>query len=420
MLIFFFLFQITQHKLTLPFTTGITNEIDFLYESKMENQMKAYIKIGSPEISIPLIIKLRQYPLQITSINSNIRKKIPLFDEEKSSSYKKLSSTPIKLIYDNDYKEGFISVDSFSYGTYGKEESKINKIEFFLIKNLTKNISGILGLNILDDKINCCGFLKQLFNQKKIEESIFYFNLSNNNNSDYKGELIIGEYPHSIDSKNYPEKNYKTIISSSSKNFEIFFENFTFGDYVYFEKETIAELKIESDLFFGSFHFGNFLNNKYFNHYKDCEKIIVLKNYFSFVCLSENAKNNFKDINFKLKDHKFSFYLTKEDVFKEYNGKYYLLIYFNELNTYNWSFGKNFFIKYMLVFNPEKKEIGFYSNNDAFSFLWIFIILLFVSIGYLILLLMLNMLKKPKENSSNELKDDYDYIVYKYYNHDNV
>ena len=416
MLIFLFLFKITLHKITLPFTTGITKEKD-LYKSKIENQMLTNITIGTPEISIPVIIKLRQYHLQIISINSNITKTIPLFNEDKSLSYKKISSTQIKIIYDNDTKEGFKSVDSF---IYGNEKLKINKIEFILVTKLKKNISGILGLNILNENINCCGLIKQLFDKKIIEETIFYFNLSNNdnNNSVYKGELIIGDYPHSYDSKKYPEKNYKTLISSSSKNFDILFDNYTFGDYDYFEKETIAELNIESELFLGSVYFGRFLSNKYFNQYKDCEKIIVLDNYFSFVCLSENAKNNFKDINFKVKDYHFSFNLTKEDVFKEYNGKYYFLIYFNEFNGYNWSFGKNFFLKYMLVFNPEKKEIGFYSNNECFSFLWIFIFILFISIGYLIIILILNMLKKPKDKNSNEIKNENDYIIYTYYNQD--
>ena len=74
---------------------------------------------------------------------------------------------------------------------------------------------------------------------------------------------------------------------------------------------------------------------------------------------------NFEDIEFILKDVEMVFYLSNEDLFIKNEEKYYFLMYFNEKEDNKWSLGNNFFIKYMLVFDVDKKLIGYYFEKKS-------------------------------------------------------
>jgi hypothetical protein len=202
--------------------------------------------------------------------------------------------------------------------------------------------------------MNEYNLMGQLKNFNVIHNKTFYFNFEDN-------KLIFDDYPHITYGDKYKEINFRSVksyIDNQAQNFDIMFDVITYKKYV--EKDKVIELTVESDLFKGSSEFGKYLFNNYFSKYEDCEKTVVLDKYYSFVCNSKKGMKNFEDIDFLLKEEEMVFYLSKNELFKEEDGKYYFLMYFDEKEDNKWSFGKNFFSKYILVFDVDKKQIGFY------------------------------------------------------------
>jgi hypothetical protein len=72
--------------------------------------------------------------------------------------------------------------------------------------------------------------------------------------------------------------------------------------------------------------------------------------------------------------------------------------------------------KYKFSFNQDSKIIGFYkliisqNNNHLFSFNFIFIFILIIFCISLIILLIRNIMNKPRKLRANELEDNYEYI----------
>ena len=131
--------------------------------------------------------------------------------------------------------------------------------------------------------------------------------------------------------------------------------------------------------------------------------------------------DKFEDITFNLKDEKMAFYLTKKDLFKEEEGKYYFLMYFNEKEDLRWSFGKNFFVNNMIVFDVDKKEIGHYfqQKTNHYNTGWFIVIIIILIIFVVVLggLLYYHIINKPRKKRANELEDNYEY--YSSINEDN-
>ena len=75
--------------------------------------------------------------------------------------------------------------------------------------------------------------------------------------------------------------------------------------------------------------------------------------------------------------------------------------------------GEKFLRKYQLIFDLDKKIIGFYTpqNDSSTPFIIIFLLISFILITILLLIYIFFRLKKPRKIRANELLDDnYDYI----------
>ena len=116
-----------------------------------------------------------------------------------------------------------------------------------------------------------------------------------------------------------------------------------------------------------------------------------------------------------------NFVLNYKDLFLKIGNYYYFLILFNE-DINEWILGHIFLNKYTMVFNPEKKTIGWYydssidananldvkkSNTTIIIFIILSVIFLLVIIGLLVYIFYYR--PKYRKIRPNELEENFDY-----------
>ena len=123
------------------------------------------------------------------------------------------------------------------------------------------------------------------------------------------------------------------------------------------------------------------------------------------------------NINFYHKILNFTFEIDDEILWKEIDNKYYFLVIFNENENNFWVFGRPFLKKYFIVFDVERKLLGFYLNNNIFDnnnkFYYYSNILIFILTLFIIFLLFFikKNIKNNKKIRANELKENIDYTI---------
>lgn len=322
-----------------------------------------------------------------------------------------------------------------------------------------------LSLDSYGNKV-CYSFIDELKKQGVIEK--FTFNI-NFRDYDY-GEINFGPEPHIYDkSGRFVNTNFftKKVFSQEGK----IFWGLSFDTVTYMKKneqrkielnEKIAKFNINKGVIIGTEEFRNFIENYYFNtliNKKICEKNIISskedeKKYILFSCKENEMKDvnsesfgvksssyieAFPNIEFSLKDPNYTFKLIWEDLFRIIDGKIYFLIVFendNKNNNNEWIMGQPFLRKYQLIFDMDKKEIGFYkglisydddadrkmdnkeedNNKDKkiFKTYILPIILVLLVIATVTVAFFLGMkIKESRKKRANELKDeDFDYNTY--------
>ena len=123
-----------------------------------------------------------------------------------------------------------------------------------------------------------------------------------------------------------------------------------------------------------------------------------------------------KELKFTEKRHlNVQFIFNYKDLFYKYKNKYYYLVVFSDENF--WILGKPFFKKYQIIFDKDKKTIGYYKiykndNNNNFSFnkLFFVIIILIIIIIFLLYKIICKRENKSKKIRVNELIENYEYV----------
>jgi hypothetical protein len=231
----------------------------------------------------------------------------------------------------------------------------------------------------------------------------------------------------------------RTFIHKNSEDiklvlFKIQFKAYTFSDTIFSIK--YGETEFQSKNFYLNFNFGmisvgvNLKNEFYNDFFKSriseglCDEK-VYKNYFIYSCINDNNKvkfNELKEFHFIHQGLEYDFVFNYNDLFIDYNNrKYFLLTY--KLNSMTTVFGKPFFKKYKLVFNPDSKQIGHYikeelnldgennnSNNKTISKTILFIAIIIVLIIVISILGYILHKKLKKKKRKNELDENFDYI----------
>ena len=302
-------------------------------------------------------------------------------------------------------------------------------------QNRNKSVKGIPyinknnGYNIEQNS----NIINQLKSQKLI--SSYAFMVKYNNKNDEKGKIIIGGLPHEYDPRHYSEKYYisgKVSFSQDSPGWKINFQNIMYGNDILVSVKQ-AEFSLNFGFISTSNTYKEFFDRKFFNNSKyldSCkeknigfytvkyckEKVIKEFNNLTFILANEYADSNSTNkIEFDYKD---LFVKAPGD-----NDFYYFQIVFMPGN-YKWLFGRPVFKKYPVVFDQDKRIIGFYTQtgeyevqnigdkNDektSFPISWILVILLSIILIILGITFYLKLPYLKRKKKANELDDDFDY-----------
>ena len=393
----------------------------------IENNIYTTLILGTPEQKIPVLIKINEHESYIAGTEStgNYSK----FNEKNSITFK---TDQKETKYFSDFVYAYKSKDTFNINS-----KKYEDFDFYLgTKETFSNplsYSGILGLG---KKVNCYdknqsnvleSFIEQLQRRKIIKNQVYYIKYLNEN----KGQIIIGDYPHEINKKNYNEINLRTSKGvydfDCDGYWDFYFDNVTYNNKKINEfPQFHVKFQLEQGVIEVGNYFYNIVNN-YFIQNKCVEKIIEgYSNYYSFNCEGNVDISKFPNLTFYQKVLDMEFTLTYKDLFYFFDNRHYFLIIINcnpKSSTY-WIMGTPFFKKYLSVFDVSftKEKIGFYlkeGNNENKENIVVhvenkhykisFFISVVIIIGLIILLYYI-FIRWPRKKRANELLDDFEYI----------
>ena len=374
------------------------------------------LNIGTPFQNVLMFFRFDLIGLSIVSKNI-------------SGNYNQLNSLSYTKIRDEKFIDGreFIAGDISNETILINDKIEIKNFSFFLINNFSdsfKTTNGYIGLKLKDYYSNVnFNFLSQLKSFNIIDLYIFTIKYKNND----EGEIIFGNLPHEYDNKYYDSKYYKYILTGISKERKISWcINFN-NIYYNFNSNEVNEKKINVglDLNLGGIiaptSYQNYINEQFFNYYFE-KKICVVKEVnisFNYLHMYECEKNidikKFNTIAFEQKELNFNFSFNYNEMFIENNNKIYFLVIFNKYSRDSWILGEVFFKKYQLIFEQDKKIIGFYykikDKNNFFNFNKILNIILIVIILIFIVIFIYNYLNNNKRKfHANELDENFEYV----------
>ena len=401
----------------IPRTTFTKSPFSFIVNNTKNITLNNYSFFMAINMSIEQdnIKKNNYYAEEKDEIGLNIYKgnKVKKVEVEEDDPYEDFYPDP----KDDDIDEG-----DYEYGSiYYQNRNKSVKGIPYINKNNGYNIEQ--NSNIIN----------QLKSQKLISSYAFMVKYKNKN--DEKGKIIIGGLPHEYDPRHYSEKYYisgKVSFSQDNPGWKINFQNIMYGNDI-----LVSVKQAEFSLNFGFISTSNiykeFFDRKFFNNSKyldSCkeknigfytvkyckEKVIKEFNNLTFILANEYADSNSTNkIEFDYKD---LFVKAPGD-----NDFYYFQIVFMPGN-YKWLFGRPVFKKYPVVFDQDKRIIGFYTQtgeyevqnigdkNDEktnFPISWILVILLSIILIILGITFYLKLPYLKRKKKANELDDDFDY-----------
>ena len=277
------------------------------------------------------------------------------------------------------------------------KNKNVDDFQFILKKKIDtkgiKNYNSIgLGYNKDDHHLS---FLSQLNKKKFIKKRIFAFLFGDDSFSEtkvYDGQLLLGDYPHSI-SPYFNEKELKFISLKEKEKWIIEFDSVKYNGDELKDKNVI--LDVDLNLMIGPNKFQKKLVSSFFYELIDdgkCkEKSFVSdKDGQTYIFYSFDNSVKFKEnpnLFFYSKALNETFKISFSDLFILYNQKYYFKIIFNKKPHNEWVLGQQFLNKYKFVFDLEEGKIGYYKSSSnkfaLFIILFFFIILSIIfGIGY--------------------------------------
>ena len=410
-----------QNHIVFNFTKS-TKESQNYPENLIQNDLEITLEIGTPPQKIGLNLRSQIYPSSITSSKVNLP--YPTFNESNSNSLIKIKNKTIN--WKEEFEEGYPIYESLIIN-----KKEVKNVSLFLATSIKYNQTGVLGLRPLRS-YHSSGYLSFIYQIKKLANLDNYaFTLRYD--TDDKGELIIGSYPHLYDKK-YDENNfYYTKTGNIGENVEWAFD----FDIIKYNNETIpinlktkkSLVKIDFGLILAPFILKQYLRRPFFA--QDCqEKEDTKKNITIFHCSKNLNITKFKNLSFVLEDIDYEFVLTYKDLFIEKDNEYISLLAFDSnyrpSHTPIWIFGEPFLKKYQLVFDLDRKIIGVYKENNnrnkkdinenkinnlnGYNIIYIILIITLSLIAIALVTYIIYYIKKPRKYRPFELDDNFDYI----------
>ena len=432
-----FFFQFVQSYYIFPFKI-LKPDLSELYKSFPQNTKEevylSYLNIAS----LFTHIKLQ---------NSNIYELFFKVDEK--------CSFPTNTSCITNYKSNIF--DKFKH----KNENILNVLNIIMDsppKDECTNIKIGLAMRGYQGKDRCVYIIDQVKkNDKSVNLTMYNFNYYNElekNDKGFDGELIIGAAPHETDTGYYNESDFITVSNYVDEyyytdmwdgkyiNFTLHFKNVFFflnnnnidenKIYVNTTESDKASIDFEIGLTKCPFQYYTLIKSVFFQQYittNACKETTISGGFYGILCDKNklNAKDfyeKFPTIYFEHLDFNYTFTLDSNDLFIEKDGFLYFGLVSQNEKLNNWRFGQPFLKKYRLVFNHDRKSIGYYIKHKEKEYtpektkskVSLGMILLIAGIALLIVetIIAVVCIKKYKclnrKKRANELMDDnYDY-----------
>ena len=427
--------QSFSKKIIFPFKTKtypFDPEKEFKYILK--NEIYTTLYVGTPSQKVELYLTTRT-PFFIIKKNETFEN---YFKSDASSTYVPHNENNTFYLSDEVLKHGIHSSEKIYLQNSFEEQSlsQIDNLDFIYCtqyKKDSKYHQGILGLQyfstyyVYPREINIMVLLK-----KRGLTSNYVWNL--NYTSDDSGYLVIGEYPHTYDEKNYNKENirYANLYNKSNYEYILNFDDIYItlnNQNFYLEKNKIASFYIEEFFIFGTNEYFEQIEylffKKYINEQICHKKVHKYKNImYYFICYINDNKvreiffNNFPSLTFYQKQMNYNFTLDSKDLFTIIPDNNRILFNIGFINNSKiWILGKPFFKKYQISFNIKSNKIIYYSNsslnvkeiknNEISKKLYFIIFFVFIS-GFLLGKIIC--FKYNRKIRANELEDNYSYL----------
>jgi hypothetical protein len=359
----------------------------------MFSHLYTNVKIGTPDITISSYISSER-PLFsiIDEIGKSYEEVSNHYDTSMSKTYLNISKIGYKLVasdLDEHAQESFI-FNFYDNKTKKYNEEKLNNIDFVLgVKkySLTGYISHLnIGFPIIKsqtirDKFNLILQLKEkniiesydwfiLFDNEKVINENEIFNLENLAN--LKSTLIIGGAPHFYDKTKFYKSQLlqaKSEVNKWTMNFKDVYLYQNGGNSGEKKKLSIyidiVEIYLDEIAIYAPPYYMNLMKREFFKKYPTSCNIIKGEYYIYYCVKSEsfglNELKQFPTLYFQHLDFNYTFELTYQDLFTEYNGKYYFLA--TDSDEENWTIGYPLLKKYQFFFNQDSRSVYFYNPN---------------------------------------------------------
>lgn len=394
---------------------------DFFYKRKIFTEFT----IGSNKQIIPLQPSFSSYTTFFIDKECAQEGTLP-FDSEKSTTFKIFLD---RTFSEERYTRGYQAYDDIEMGNL-----RIKNFSFILANTINFNRyigSGLLGLRMrsfYDDQDEEANIILQLKKKNFILNYGFFLHFTNTSINNEKGFLFLGSYPHEIWPDKYKEKNFRSYnvlfdYYSNPYRWQIKFKQINYDN----KKIGIDTVSFDFDLglMYAPYSLEDLLKNDFFNNQTHhCFKGTSENFTSSYWYCEENVDiSSMKNITFYLDEENY-FVLKPEDLFIHKDNKLIFAFIFS-VNEKNWVLGNSFFKKYDIVFDQDKKIIGYYINSNNSNInddedktkdktnnkITLVIIISGVAIFFCLLTIIFLLLKiiQKRKKRANELDDLYDY-----------
>ena len=452
-ILFEFLLQYTLTYISIPLKKYNNNETkNILTNSTIEDDwlyqiLYNPISIGNPKQNVLLIISSNEYGLYMFMKDKQFK---PDNNSQNYYNYNLRSSSTNRIeIPETTVEYCYISDNFFFDSDNGEKETKnINFIYYLKEKNIldifNSSVNTIIKAGLkLPESYETLEYGLSLAVQlkgKNITNNYHWFINYNHENNTYL--LIIGAEPHEV----YPKYNFDNLrlANSITSSYYVVWGIKFYNIYYYDNKENLV-FEIKDDINKGNEnllsadfdHSSSFITapkeylesikTNFFNEYINNSVCFIKTNDYNIIYCDmnlienkENFKSKFKNLYFKHRLFNYTFELTFEDLFIEYDNKYLFLVRTDKFYN-SWKFGIPFLKKYLFTFDYDAKTIGFYSEYDSpkekkstlkLIILTITIIVLLIAFGLSGFFLGKKIYDNRKKRA-NELDEEYEYKTQK-------
>ena len=394
----------------------------FHFTEYFNNYISTKLCFGSNNQCLKLNIELNSFPLWLITFKSKSSNENQISFDQFSSETFYLKDSSTHVYYHSKFIWTYYCYDILSFQNYNIQDFFFLGVEIFEKNPINSGIIGFDFQNREKSFIPENNFITQLKKNKIINNYIFSFIYNKYNDTKREeGNLLIGEFPHKyliqLENKNLIYKNVIEVIDELKWGIEI--EKVYVGNNI-IENKTKIGFSIEHGIIIGSFEYKEYILNNFFNDL--FQKEICYSERFEdlfqgFVCNENLNYDNFENITFKIGKKEFTF--SKNDLFiKNDRNKILFLIVFPSKDFYftkiDWTFGVPFFKKYIVVFDMDKKIVGYYLNielsnyekyENTFNYLKKVSVYLFIIIIILVIILYCFSKNISSKNINDELNE---------------